>query len=635
MLVAGALGVAAIALWRARAPSQSSSAAAPSPAAAADAGPRAAADVAPVVAPIERSEVSGAVAVEPVAVAEHEPRLELAALRFVRAEDGAPLAGAEIRAVESDGRVTRAGAYVTQLRSDGSFEPAAGTESGWSGPFWLSAPGRSPLVFQREPTPLHAPATIVRVEAACALRVRVDDRRAALGVGLELVAQIEANELVAPEQRAQVALGGNASWSREARAGEACELTALPAYAPLSLRVVEGGRDVHVHGEVLVLAPGETREVAIELLGPGPALIVRALDERGVPHVGRTVGVLNRRVDAALGDTRALLLSNGTPAFHATATTDAHGIARFEQVPPGRWWIGLAPVRAPWDPPDPQAAAPLAELVELGAADASREHELVAPRGAYIRGRVVSEDFAGSDGGTRSGVNRVVLAAQGIGIGGGVTGDPEADGEFWLGPVTHDAYRLETFAAGWAPIEPLTVRAGDPPVVLRLRRGAQISGRIVDRVTRAGVSADVLLTRLGAPDGEHLGSSDGSGKYGFGGVSDGDCVVAALAPDGRSGTSRVVRVHNGVVVDKLAVELDPPGQATALRVTLEGAIDPGRVVVAAGGVCRAYQFVDGPESRVFACPRGEVDVRLYAGSRCVERRSVTLDAAPLEVRFRR
>ncbi|TAJ17487.1 MAG: hypothetical protein EPO68_09475 [Planctomycetota bacterium] len=408
----------------------------------------------------------------------------------------------------------------------------------------------------------------------------------------------------------------------------------MPAHAPLSLSVVEAGRDVHVHDEVLVLAPGETRDVAIELLGPGPALVVRAVDERGAPYVGRELGFLNRRVDALPGDTRALLLSNGTPAFRETARTDEHGVARFEHVPPGRWWIGLAPTRAPWDPPDPEAAAPLAELVELGAAEERREHELVAPRGAYIRGRVEFEELDAHSGGAQR-RRSVILVAQGIGIGGGVTGDLEPDGSFALGPLTSDAYRVETFAAGWAPIEPLTVRASDPPIVLRLRAGARVSGRVIDPATREGVRAETLLTMVGAADGEQLGSSDGSGGFGYSGVPDGACVVSAFTADGRSGASRVVQVTNGVVVDGLEVELEPTARLAELRVTLEGAIDPGRVVVAADGVCRAYAFVDGPASQVFACPTGEVEVRLYAGAKCIERRRVALDAAALEVRIRR
>jgi hypothetical protein len=202
--------------------------------------------------------------------------------------------------------------------------------------------------------------------------------------------------------------------------------------------------------------------------------------------------------------------------------------------------------------------------------------------------------------------------------------------------VTDGEYEITTFGRGYAPIEPLHMRASDPPIAIRLHLGSEIRGRVVDPATGAGVASEFVVSRLDAPMDEISGSTDESGSCGSNGLAAGEYAISAVSRDGRAGVSRRVRVTPGEVVANVDVPLAARESLGRVRLVLEGEIAPGRVTLWKDGACVAFFFVDKAAVLDAPFPEGPCELRLHAGDALVERRDVmVVRGAVAEVRVER
>jgi hypothetical protein len=117
---------------------------------------------------------------------------------------------------------------------------------------------------------------------------------------------------------------------------------------------------------------------------------------------------------------------------------------------------------------------PVARKLVIAGGDARREITLRTSRGLYIQGRIeVPDDRLFPP---ESSSPSVILIAHSSLLGGGLTGQPERDGSFALGPLTDEVYTIETFSARYDP-DRAAAREGqrqaarDPPAARRAHRG--------------------------------------------------------------------------------------------------------------------------------------------------------------------
>jgi protocatechuate 3,4-dioxygenase beta subunit len=344
----------------------------------------------------------------------------------------------------------------------------------------------------------------------------------------------------------------------------------------------------------VVLAPGEVREVLLRLPERYP-VAGRLVDEGGAPLAGERVWVVRRGAPA-----EPRLLSSGVTPF-ATARTDDDGRFRFDAVPAGSWWVGLAP---PGVPLEAGARVSLAQAVALEGP--LEELELRAAPGASLRGRVVDP------------------------TGGPVEGafvQADAARTFDRAPTTTDAdgrFALHALLAGEVEVEvqpPWYRWDGLGRASLRLEAGAR---ELTLRLPGPGSLAHVAL-RFDPPLDRRTGSwirlqpcapAAARRPVAF---TRGPALLRALEPgcydvyastdDGRVGVLRDVELTAGGECRELLL----PTQAGAvLRLRYAGPLPRARLELDAAGleVPCGPELVPGVESAQLV-PPGPVRARLY------------------------
>jgi hypothetical protein len=561
---------------------------------------------------------------------------------FVRAEDGGALTigGLYLLRVERDGDESclTAGAMCAPLDAQGTAAVCVAT---WEANCCLvRAPDRAPeILVVGEGQTLVRPSSPFALERSATLVLHVIERTPSPTERLEVELRCEARSLLAREQKVGTTLGhAELRWWTAVDAQVETRAVDLPVRVPLELRVrrASTGAAVYVHPQALILDPGEVRELTIEV-GSLTKLTVSVLDEHEHPIAGCELGLTQHGIDAAAGQEHALVFSSEKPDFLRSDSTDNRGRCVFADLPPGVWWVGLAPTRAPWDELDANAPAPIAQRIEILANEAQHDLTLHTTRGLYLRGRVeVPDGMLFAPGAKRGATPNVILIAHSVELGSTLTGQPEFDGSFAIGPLLEGEYVIETFARGYAPIEPLRVRAGAGPVVIRMQLGSALSGHVVDGASGANAQCDVVITRIGGATPEMLGSTDDQGLFGFSGLAPGEYVISAFASDGRTGMTARQHIEAGDAQGDIPLRLEPPESCGHARIVLEGAIAPGRIALWQDGVCRCLLFVDGASVRTVATPPGELEARLFAGQQQIETRKLSVSRGETaELRIRR
>lgn len=405
-------------------------------------------------------------------------------------------------------------------------------------------------------------------------------------------------------------------WSAKFDAVGRATLADLAPGVPLEIDVHRARSRVRTLPEPIVLQPGEERTIAISV-ATGSRIAGRAVDARRAPVAGVELWLLR-------GSS-----SNVVVALHEK--NDAVGTARsaddgrfaFENVAAGAWKIGPAVLwRDPKLEPLADAVAPVGMLVEVPEGGGDREVELVVHRGLYVRGVVQTPDGAPAKRAHVMGECEGHWAAT----------DARDDGTFVLGPLVDDAYVLGAqhhFERDCAPSEPVTAAPGTNGVVLKLRRGASVAGRVVDATSGEGVRAELLYERgEGAERGWAATGTRPDGSFEIGGLLPCELVIVASTSDGRIGASSAITLAAGDALKDVVVSLERGAQVT---VAFEGTSSFGNARFTKGDRLVVTDGVERGAKHTFTVPAGSVrlEFRIFEKQKLLVR---DLDLAPGEVR---
>ena len=232
-----------------------------------------------------------------------------------------------------------------------------------------------------------------------------------------------------PERFGQRSLGALTSWETVTDAEGRFLLGELPPRAWLELTLPD---ERPPWSELLVLAPGEEREISI---APEARVTLRgvALDQAGMPAAG-----------LQLRARRFALEGNAGP--DALCQTGGDGAFRLAGLEPGTWLIG------PTANPESADFARREERVEVPADPREQELTLRLECGLFLRGRVWDsggEPASGARIELRTSKGQFVREARSV-----------EDGFFSIGPVPDGAYLLRASRYGFFVSDALAARAG-------------------------------------------------------------------------------------------------------------------------------------------------------------------------------
>jgi len=242
--------------------------------------------------------------------------------------------------------------------------------------------------------------------------------------------------------------------------------------------------------------------------------------------------------------------------------------------------------------------APVAMVVEIPAGVPEHEVELLVHRGLTIRGKVLDPDGNPATQANVSASQPPIYINQ----------NGREDGSFVLGPLAPGSYRVaaDAYFSPAAPSESVRVEAGARDVVLQLRRGGKLAGRVVDGKSGEGVVAQIAvsipsdaLSRINMP------TSKPDGSFELVGLLPGAYALCAAANDGRVGSLRGVELAAGGDLHDLVIQLVPGAR---VRVRYAGAQDFCSARVVQDGAIVATDGVEKGTSKTFSVPVGSVKV---------------------------
>jgi hypothetical protein len=286
--------------------------------------------------------------------------------------------------------------------------------------------------------------------------------------------------------------------------------------------------------------------------------------------------------------------------YDAKATTEAEGRFTIEGVTTGEWWIGpVPPKRTHGVEPDlAEAVAPVAELVRVEPGASLVEVVVRTHRGLVLRGVVVDPEGAP--------VATVMVNATSVEPGTAATSHAHTSGSgrFVLGPLLPGEYELRSGTRhDLAPIEPVRARAGDRDVVLRLRAGATIAGRVVGLAGDGSTVLRVSAVALNAPG--YWQRQGGDAAFEFGGLLPGEYALYAHTTDGRCAVHPPLRIGQAERVEGIEMRLGPGAK---LRLRREGTQGVARFRVLAGDLLLVRDGVQAGDVFEQVVPAGEVAI---------------------------
>ncbi len=384
------------------------------------------------------------------------------------------------------------------------------------------------------------------------------------------------------------------SWRAEFDATGRAEIQGLPPNAPLRVSLFDGHKPLVELPERVTIAPGATREVELRAASTCTLSgIVR--DDAGQPVPDQTLWLL--RCERGV---RLILQSYEEDELVARAKTGADGRFVMPKVSAGTWRLGPeAKFRKPEAEVAADAVAPLAIVVEIAAGETTHEVELTVHRGLTISGTVLDPDGKPA---TRFGVSGFAPSTY-IGCNG------RKDGSFVLGPLPPGSFLLTAgdHTGSFADSERVRADTGARDVVLHLRRGGKLAGRVVDARTGEGAVASIAVSIPADPKANiHMPTSKPDGSFALQGMLPGTYALAATTTDGRVGILRGVELPEGGDVHDLVLQLTPGAR---LRVRYDGAQDVCSTQILVDGVVVSTDGVEKSTSKTFAAPPGAVSVR--------------------------
>ena len=380
---------------------------------------------------------------------------------------------------------------------------------------------------------------------------------------------------------------GEVEWRASADPNGLCVLSDLPPDVPLHVQVVpkRGGKKKDFAD--LTLRPGEAREIEWKV-GSGCRLHGSVVDSEGAPVAGCAVWRMRAEGDAPKYFQKYEVRT-------AEEVTDAEGRFSFADVDAGRWWVGPAAERDDDDPMDPQAIAPVAEVVEIVDGTPERELVLRVCRGIYIQGRVLS-------GFGDPAADCFVLGMRQTG--GFTSTQSRDDGTFSLGPLCGGRFKLVAHGMEEADSDTVEADAGANDVVLRLNAGARLVGTVVDAASGTGCRASITCSDRERSDASfRMTGCQDDGAFTLRGLPPGTYAIVAQASGARVGILRDVVAEPNVEVRDLQVVLRP---GATLRIRYAGAEGYLHCLVRADGAVVCFDGIAAQDDAEITVPAGHL-----------------------------
>ncbi len=409
------------------------------------------------------------------------------------------------------------------------------------------------------------------------------------------------------------------TWSEVTDARGACALELLPARTALTVELLNDagdflGREV----EPILLDPGECRPWTV-IVGGGAIVEGIARDGAGAPERRLEVWLYPEEMRDTFDWMHEEEDFETGRAFRARSNEVGRFV--FENVPSGRWRVGAASAAE-----DPRAPAALTVPVVVVEGEPVPIVTLTVWRGLYLQGEVRKPD--GSPAASR-GQSR--FSAYGTFSGHFAEVEVNGEGRFVLGPLLPGEYRLVAWGAReFAESEPLLAQAGEEDLVLVLREGARISGRVVDSFGQ-GVR-DAEIAAISASGESDAWSSTGEqGDFEFGRLVPGIFCLVARSTSGDAAWMRDLHAYPG---QERMVDLQlAPG--ARLQVRVQGA-QPGDLEcqVISDGLRIARARFNWEVTQRLVVPPGPIEIRFVQTRENdpLPPEPVTLEVAPGEER---
>lgn len=518
----------------------------------------------------------------------------------------------ETRAPIADARVGPSRAWLEiephgeeRTDADGRFRVGAWS---WAGAWTITARGYASAWTQLGPghATFHGAREIVLSRAAAA-RITVLDAGGAPIPGAQVRLSTDKHRFAQPEgaDAFRPPWPDDAHYETDTDGDGVAVLEGLLPHVPWDGAVSREGERILRTETPLRFTPGETTAVEWRVDG-GCAIHGVALEHDGRPAPGLDIWLEDASSWAAPS-----IFPVGDGVRRRAARTDAAGRFAFAHVLPGAWRIGPA-AQDPLDPDaiGPADVAPFGQLVDVPTAVPRMDVVVRIARGLSIETRVVDP----SGGSTATAFVRYRRLSDGLA--GDVAG---RDGSRVLvGPIPEGEYELRAFASGFdAWSRPVVVRAGARNVVLQLRRGATMRGRVVDASGSARADATVRARPRGGRERDFLlAEVDQSGRFEFRCVDSGAHDVVATAPGGLFGLARDADVRPDTMSD-VRVELAPGG---FVNVRYAGPWPMATLRIEFDGAAVVDAELPRESEQTFVVPAGALLARIreYAGGRDVD-----------------
>jgi protocatechuate 3,4-dioxygenase beta subunit len=347
-------------------------------------------------------------------------------------------------------------------------------------------------------------------------------------------------------------------WNAESKVDGTCTIEKLPPGIPLAVRLKSGAKIVHRIPEPLLFMPAETRDVEWRI-GAGCTLSGVAIDQDGHPAVAQEIWLEKQQY---AGPRARYFQPYVRDESVARAKTDAEGRFEFKDVAAGTWWVGPAAFYRSAKSSGDTALAPLADTVEVGTSP-SQDIVLHVYRDLFIRGTIVDPNGAPVPRGWISGAPEPQQY--------GVNTSAEKDGTFALGPLGPGTFAIRGSGQPFASSDVVKADAGARDVIIRLRPGSGLRGRLVDAQTGIATTGEIMLkaeTPRQGPFGQGLSThTQEDGTFDIKGLEPGRFGIVARAADGRFGVLSGIDATAAHTVDDLVVSMSPGG---TLRLRYDG-----------------------------------------------------------------
>ena len=425
-------------------------------------------------------------------------------------------------------------------------------------------------------------AVVVPLSTAASVKARIVDTggRPVPDVRITFRAEGYALPIINPEWAGEYVDVPGERWVSSTGEDGTCTLDEICPALPVEVELRKGDRLLRREQEPIVLQPGQVLEREW-VLGEGCTLSGLALDQDGKPVPKLELWLCH----TGLGPSN-YFEAYAKDRVSTKTSTDADGRFAMPDVAPGTWLLGPAPLERAWtvdasgnsrrkDTPA-DAIAALGQIVDVPDAP-SLDLTLHVFRGLFIRGKVLDPGGNGTESD--------VVAMTGKDAWGPQT-QSASDGTFAVGPLAAGRYSVVATATDeYVDSDPVEAEAGASDLVLRLKAGGGLRGRIIDARTGNPCEAEALLTPHVAGPGIY-GEGVGFGVREDGvlerkGLAPGNYDLAARSEDGAFGILSGIGVVVGEPGKEFVLSLAPGG---ALKLRYEGSHPFAQVDVRLQGV---------------------------------------------------